>query len=186
VLLYGVAGALGQIMAPWAKALGAFVIGVVSKEASIARVKAAGCDAVLVLGECDLDPEATRGTLDQPEAEARLESRYSAQPAGGLRRRRSRAPTRRYRRIVHRGLHRPSPHRPLRRPPDAGSGRWRIAGRSSELRLHSTPQAVQDGGRIAWGSGPAGEPPRYTGLDVIIVRDGKIVVLYVFLDSLPV
>ena len=51
---------------------------------------------------------------------------------------------------------------------------------------HSTPQAVQDGGRIAWGSGPAGEPPRYTGLDVIIVRDGKIAALYVFLDSPPV
>jgi hypothetical protein len=41
------------------------------------------------------------------------------------------------------------------------------------------------GGSIAWGSGPAGEPPRYTGLDVIIVRDGKIAALYVFLDSLP-
>jgi hypothetical protein len=51
---------------------------------------------------------------------------------------------------------------------------------------HSTPQVVQDGGRIAWGSGPAGEPPRYTGLDVIIVRDGKIAALYVFLDSPPV
>ncbi len=32
----------------------------------------------------------------------------------------------------------------------------------------------------------AGEPPRYTGLDVIIVRDGKIAALYVFLDSPPV
>ena len=51
---------------------------------------------------------------------------------------------------------------------------------------HSTPQAVQDGGRLAWGSGPAGGPPRYTGLDVIIVRDGKIAALYVFLDALPV
>ena len=50
---------------------------------------------------------------------------------------------------------------------------------------HSAPQAVQDGGRIAWGSGPAGEPPRYTGLDVIIVSDGKIAALYVFLDSPP-
>jgi hypothetical protein len=48
---------------------------------------------------------------------------------------------------------------------------------------HSVPQAVQDGGRIAWGSGPAGKPPRYTGLDVIIVRDGKIAVLYVFLAA---
>jgi NADPH2:quinone reductase len=31
VLLYGAAGALGQIMVPWAKHLGAFVISVVSK-----------------------------------------------------------------------------------------------------------------------------------------------------------
>jgi hypothetical protein len=45
---------------------------------------------------------------------------------------------------------------------------------------------VQDGGRIAWGSGPAFEPPRYTGLDVIIAREGKIAALYVFLDSPPV
>lgn len=50
---------------------------------------------------------------------------------------------------------------------------------------HSAPQVVQDGGRIAWGSGPVGEPPRYTGLDIVIVRDGKIATLYVFLDSLP-
>jgi hypothetical protein len=35
-------------------------------------------------------------------------------------------------------------------------------------------------------SGPAGEPPRYTGLDVIIARDGKIAALYVFLNSPPV
>jgi hypothetical protein len=50
---------------------------------------------------------------------------------------------------------------------------------------HGSPQAVQDGGRLAWNSGPPGEPPRYTGLDVIIVRDGKIAALYVFLDSPP-
>ena len=30
-----------------------------------------------------------------------------------------------------------------------------------------------------------GEKPDYTGLDVIIVRDGKIAALYVFLDSMP-
>jgi len=50
---------------------------------------------------------------------------------------------------------------------------------------HRPPQAVQDGGRPAWGSGPPGEPPRYTGLDVIIVRDEKIAALYVFLDAPP-
>jgi hypothetical protein len=35
------------------------------------------------------------------------------------------------------------------------------------------------------GSGPRGEAPNYTGLGVVIVRDGKIVALYVFLDSVP-
>ena len=48
------------------------------------------------------------------------------------------------------------------------------------------PQALQNAaGRLAWGSGPRGEVPDYTGLDVIIVRDGKIAALYVFLDSMP-
>lgn len=62
VLLYGVAGALGQIMAPWAKALGAFVIGVVSKKASVARAKAAGCDEVLVFDADTLASEVARLT----------------------------------------------------------------------------------------------------------------------------
>jgi len=52
-----------------------------------------------------------------------------------------------------------------------------------------TPQgeahALHNAGRLAWGSGPRGEPPSYTGLDVVIVRDGKIAALYVFLDSAP-
>ena len=43
-------------------------------------------------------------------------------------------------------------------------------------------QTLQNAGRLAWGSGPRGEPPNYTGLDVVIVRDGKIAALYVFLD----
>jgi hypothetical protein len=50
---------------------------------------------------------------------------------------------------------------------------------------HGAPQALHNGGRLAWGSGPPGETPDYTGLDVIIVRDGKIAALYVFLDSVP-
>ena len=44
-------------------------------------------------------------------------------------------------------------------------------------------QALHNAGRLAWGSGPPGEPPNYTGLDVVIVREGKIAALYVFLDS---
>jgi hypothetical protein len=43
-------------------------------------------------------------------------------------------------------------------------------------------QALHNAGRLAWGSGPRDEPPDYTGLDVVIIRDGKIAVLYVFLD----
>lgn len=50
---------------------------------------------------------------------------------------------------------------------------------------HSKPQALHNAGRLAWGSGPRGESPEYTGLDVIVVRDGKIAALYVFLDSNP-
>ena len=48
VLMYGAAGALGQLMVPWAKHLGATVIGVVSRQQSVARAYAAGCDHVLV------------------------------------------------------------------------------------------------------------------------------------------
>jgi hypothetical protein len=50
---------------------------------------------------------------------------------------------------------------------------------------HGKPQALHNAGRLAWGSGPRGGKPDYTGLDVIIVRDGKIAALYVFLDSMP-
>jgi hypothetical protein len=47
------------------------------------------------------------------------------------------------------------------------------------------PQVLHNSGRLAWGSGPKGEAPLYTGVDFIIARDGKIASLYVFLDSPP-
>src|ERR1700732_5410378 len=47
---------------------------------------------------------------------------------------------------------------------------------------HGEPQALHNGGILAWGSGPKGEAPDYTGLDVVLVRDGKIAALYVFLN----
>ena len=47
------------------------------------------------------------------------------------------------------------------------------------------PQALHIAGRLAWGSGPRGERPDYTGMDVIIARGDKIAALYVFLDSMP-
>ncbi|KRB82344.1 quinone oxidoreductase [Sphingomonas sp. Root710] len=59
VLLYGAAGAVGQIMARWATHLGAIVIGVVSRAESIKAAKAAGCMAVLVWGRDDL-PDGVR------------------------------------------------------------------------------------------------------------------------------
>ena len=68
---------------------------------------------------------------------------------------------------------------------DRVAGELRASHPSFVYTPHRRPQAVQDGGRLAWGSGPPSEPPRYTGLDVIIVRDGKIAALYVFLDSPP-
>ena len=46
---------------------------------------------------------------------------------------------------------------------------------------HGEPKALHNGGILAWSSGPKGEAPDYTGLDVVIVRDGKIAALYVFL-----
>ena len=57
MLLYGVAGGLGQVMVPWARQLGAFVIGVVSKPESVAHAHAIGCNAVLVWGACDVPAE---------------------------------------------------------------------------------------------------------------------------------
>lgn len=48
---------------------------------------------------------------------------------------------------------------------------------------HGAPQALHNAGRLAWGSGPRGKKPDYTGEDVIIIRDGKIAALYGFLDS---
>ena len=44
------------------------------------------------------------------------------------------------------------------------------------------PQALHNGGIVAWGSGPKGKQAAYTGLDVAVVRDGKIAALYVFLN----
>ena len=38
---------------------------------------------------------------------------------------------------------------------------------------HAAPQALQNAGRLKWGSGPRGGVPAYTGEDVIIVRDEK-------------
>lgn len=65
ILLYGVGGGLGQIMASWAKHLGAFVIGVVSRPASVEKAKALGCDEVLVFDPHTLAGDVARITDDK-------------------------------------------------------------------------------------------------------------------------
>ncbi|TKC87703.1 nuclear transport factor 2 family protein [Trinickia terrae] len=79
-------------------------------------------------------------------------------------------------------------------PPGTATGRDALDKFAGDLRAthphfayapHGKAQALHNAGRLAWGSGPRGEAPDYTGVDVIIVRDGKIAALYVFLDSMP-
>jgi hypothetical protein len=79
-------------------------------------------------------------------------------------------------------------------PPGVFVGRDALDKFASDLRAmhphfvytpHGAPQALHNAGRLAWGAGPLGDKPDYTGLDVIIVRDDKIAALYVFLDSMP-
>jgi SnoaL-like domain len=69
---------------------------------------------------------------------------------------------------------------------DSICGELRASHPSYVYTPHNAPIVVQDGGRVDWGSGPAGEPPRYTGIDIIITRDDKISALYVFLNSPPI
>ncbi|PWB20429.1 quinone oxidoreductase [Comamonas sp. JNW] len=63
VLLYGASGGVGQLMASWAKHLGATVIGVVSKPQSQARALSAGCDQALVF-----DPQTLAAQLREATA----------------------------------------------------------------------------------------------------------------------
>ena len=79
-------------------------------------------------------------------------------------------------------------------PPGTFAGREALDKFAGDLRAthphfeyapYGEPQALHNAGRLAWGSGPRGEAPEYTGMDVIVLRDGKIAALYVFLDSIP-
>ncbi|MGN6096337.1 MAG: nuclear transport factor 2 family protein [Bosea sp. (in: a-proteobacteria)] len=77
-------------------------------------------------------------------------------------------------------------------PPGAIAGHEAISKFAGDLRARHpnyvyTPQGqrqvLHNAGRVAWGSGPRGALPSYTGWDVIIVREGRIAALYVFLDE---
>ena len=76
-------------------------------------------------------------------------------------------------------------------PPGVFGGRDALDKFAGDLRAthphfvytpHGEAQALHNSGILAWGSGPRGEAPDYTGLDVIIVRDERIAALYVFLN----
>jgi SnoaL-like domain len=76
-------------------------------------------------------------------------------------------------------------------PPGVFAGRDALDKFAGDLRAthphfvytpHGEAQALHNAGILAWGSGPRGEAPGYTGLDLIIVREGRIAALYVFLN----
>jgi hypothetical protein len=46
-----------------------------------------------------------------------------------------------------------------------------------------TPQTFFDVGRQAWAHGPSGEPPKVTGLDVMVECHGRLVALHAFVDT---
>ncbi len=62
VLIHAAAGGVGQIVAGWAKALGAFVVGTVGSQAKIAAAKAAGCDAVVDYSQTHWVDEVLKAT----------------------------------------------------------------------------------------------------------------------------
>lgn len=53
-----------------------------------------------------------------------------------------------------------------------------------DFRFHLTsePQAIEGSGRVTWGFGPPGGPAKITGMDIIVLEDGKIRILLTFLD----
>ena len=47
------------------------------------------------------------------------------------------------------------------------------------------PQVLEGAARLSWQFGPPSDPAKITGTDTILVRDGRISVLLVFLDHQP-
>ena len=65
IVLYGAAGGLGQIMAAWARHLGALVMGVVSRAESVERARAAGCHEVFIFDAATLAGQVKQATQGQ-------------------------------------------------------------------------------------------------------------------------
>jgi hypothetical protein len=69
-------------------------------------------------------------------------------------------------------------------PPGPVVGHDAIDRFAGMLRATGEPQILHNAGRLGWGSGLPSHAPDYTGWDVIIVRDGRIAAMYVFLDEM--
>lgn len=62
ILVHAAAGGVGSILVPWAKHLGATVIGTAGSEDKVRRAKAAGCDLVINYREQDFAAETRKFT----------------------------------------------------------------------------------------------------------------------------
>jgi hypothetical protein len=51
--------------------------------------------------------------------------------------------------------------------------------------LHGPVDAHHDQMRLAWQAGPADEPERFLGFDVIVTENGRIRSVYGFMDAAP-
>ena len=66
---------------------------------------------------------------------------------------------------------------------DRVAGVIRATHADSRYQLIGEPEEVGNAGRVKWVEGRPGEAPTYAGTDFIIVRDGRIAVVYLFFDN---
>ena len=62
LLVHAAAGGVGSVLVPWAKSLGAEVIGTVGSEQKAAHAQRYGCDTVIIYGQQDVAAEVRRVT----------------------------------------------------------------------------------------------------------------------------
>ena len=68
---------------------------------------------------------------------------------------------------------------------DRVAGALRVTHPDFRYQPTAEPEEVGNGGRVRWVEGRPGEAPAHAGTDFIIVRDGRIAIVYLFFDKLP-
>jgi hypothetical protein len=68
---------------------------------------------------------------------------------------------------------------------DRVAGELRAAHPDFRYQPTAPPEESGNGGRVRWVEGRPNEAPVFAGTDFIIVRDGRIVAVYLFFDKLP-